>query len=62
MNPMIAAMIAAGVRWALTIASQHVTISDEQTNTILAGVLALVPLVWSLLHKKKVDDKIKGIE
>lgn len=59
MNPMLAAMVAAGVRWALTILSQHVAVSDDQTNAILGGVLAIVPLVWSLTHKKKVDDTIK---
>lgn len=59
-NPMLAAMIAAIVRWALTLLSQHVNVSDEQTNTIIAGALALVPLIWSLAHKKKVADKIEG--
>lgn len=59
MNPLYSSMIAAVVRWALTIASQHVNVSDDQTNNIIAGAVALAPLLWSLVHKKKVDTKIK---
>jgi hypothetical protein len=59
MNSMYAAMIAAFIRWGLTIASQHVNVSDEQTNNIIAGAVALAPLVWSLVHKAKVDTAIK---
>lgn len=60
MNPMYSAMIASVVRWALTIASQHVQVSDDQTNNIIAGVVAVAPLIWSLVHKKKVDTAIQS--
>jgi hypothetical protein len=65
MNSMYAAMIAAFIRWGLTIASQHVNVSDEQTNNIIAGAVALAPLVWSLVHQRRrrafslVDTAIK---
>lgn len=60
MNPLVSSLIAAGVRWVLTLAAAHeVTVSDDQTTQLISGAVALGTLVWSLVHKKKVDARIK---
>lgn len=60
MNPFVSSLIAAGVRWLLTIAAAHeVTVSADQTTQLVSGAVALASLVWSLLHKVNVDTKIK---
>lgn len=60
MNPFVQSIIAAGVRWLLTIAATHeIAVSDDQATQLISGAVALAMLVWSVVHKSKVDDKIK---
>ena len=60
MNPLTTAMAGAGVRWLMVFAGAHgVELGSEQAETIVNALLVLGPLVWSLVHKKKVDTAIK---
>lgn len=63
MNPFVASILAAGVRWLLTLlAARGFVVSDDQTSQLIAGAVALATLVWSLVHKSRVDDKIKDAQ
>ena len=60
MNPLTTAMAGAAVRWLMVFAGAHgVELGSEQAETIVNALLVLGPLVWSLVHKKKVDTAIK---
>lgn len=64
----VKALAAAAVRWAMVVLGSHgVDLGDEQASALLAwletginGALIGVPLLWSAVHKVKVDRKIKG--
>lgn len=60
MSAMQQAMMASVVRWLMALAGAHgVNLGSDQANTLVNAVLIAAPIVWSLLHKKKVDTVIK---
>lgn len=60
MNSMQAAMAASVVRWLMAIAGAHgIELGNDQAETIVNAALIAVPILWSLVHKKKVDTAIK---
>lgn len=60
MNPMYAAMAGSVARWLMAMAGAHgVTLGNDQANTIANALLIVGPIIWSLIHKKKVDTAIK---
>lgn len=62
MNPLVTAAIGALVRWLITFAAAHeVTVSTDQASQVVYGLVALGSLAWSLVHKKKVADKIEAL-
>lgn len=61
MNPMVQAMAGSVARWLMVFAGAHgVALGNDQANTLVNAALIVAPLVWSLLHKKKVDSAIKS--
>jgi hypothetical protein len=62
MNPFVASLISAGVRWLLTLAAAHeITVSQDDTTRLISGAVALATLMWSWAHKAKVDAKITSL-
>lgn len=60
MNPVIQAMAGSVARWLMAMAGAHgVNLGSDQANTLVNAALIVAPLVWSLIHKKKVDQAIK---
>lgn len=60
MNPLVQALVGAAVRWLVTFAAAHeVTVSDDTATQVVSGAVALGMLLWSFVHKKKVDTRIK---
>ena len=60
MNPVTKAMMAAAVRWLMAIAGAHgVDLGSDQADTIVNAALIVIPIIWSLVHKLKVDTAIK---
>lgn len=63
MNPLVQALVGAAVRWVITAAAAHeITVSQDTATQIVSGLVALGMLGWSLVHKKKVDTKIKDAQ
>lgn len=63
MNPFVASLLAAGVRWLLTVlAARGFVVSDDQTTQAVSAVVAVATLLWSFAHKSNVDDKIKDAQ
>lgn len=63
MNPMVQAMAGSVARWLMAMAGAHgVTLGNDQANTVVNAVLIVAPIIWSLLHKKKVDTAIKNAQ
>lgn len=68
MNPVTKAITSAVVRWLMTIAGTHGVdtsgvVGEDLAgalNAVIDGVLIIVPIVWSAIHKVKVDKKING--
>lgn len=59
MNPVQKAMIGGVVRWALGILGTYgVELGNDQIEQVVNAALIIVPLVWSLRHKLKVNEKI----
>lgn len=60
MNPVVQAIAASAVRWLMVFAGAHgVELGSDQAETIVNAALVIIPLLWSALHKVKVDAKIK---
>ncbi len=60
MNPMVQAMAGSVARWLMALAGAHgVALGNDQANVIVNAGLIIAPIVWSLIHKKKVDTAIK---
>lgn len=60
MNPMVQAMAGSVARWLMAMAGAHgVNLGSDQANTIVNAALIVAPIIWSLIHKKKVDTAIK---
>lgn len=60
MNPLTTAIAASAVRWLMVFAGAHgVELGNDQAESIVNAALVIGPLLWSILHKKKVDTAIK---
>lgn len=60
MNPVVQAIAASAVRWLMAVAGAHgVELGNDQAETLVNAALIVVPLIWSAVHKVKVDAKIK---
>lgn len=60
MNPLVTALAGAAVRWLITAAAARgVTVSDDAAHQVVYGAIAVGMLIWSFVHKKHVDEKIK---
>jgi hypothetical protein len=61
-NAALAAAIAGTIaRSIMSWASGHgVSLGSDEANAIAQAVLIVVPLVWGVVHKVKVDKRING--
>lgn len=63
MSEMAQAMAGSVARWLMVLAGSHgVALGNDQANTLVNAALIVAPIVWSLIHKKKVDTKIKELQ
>jgi len=59
MNPFVASLLGAAARWLVTFAAAHeIAVSNDSATQIVSGAFAAGMLVWSFVHKKKVDTAI----
>lgn len=60
MSPLVVSLIGAAARWLVTVAAAHeVTVSHDEATQVISGLVAVGMLIWSFVHKKKVDTRIK---
>lgn len=60
-NPVLKALAGSGVRWLMVFAGAHgIELGSDQAETIVNAALIVVPLIWSAVHKVKVDAAIKS--
>lgn len=60
MNPLVVSLIGAAARWLVTFAAaREIAVTDDQATQALSGAVAIGMLIWSFVHKKKVDARIK---
>lgn len=60
MDPLLKSFAGAAVRWLMVFAGAHgINIGIDQANTLINAALIIAPLVWSLVHKVKVNTAIK---
>ena len=60
MNPFVVSLIGAAARWLVTFAAAHeIAVSNDAATQIVSGLFAAGMLIWSFVHKKKVDTRIK---
>lgn len=63
MNPLVASLIGAGVRWALTmLAAREIVVSDDQATQLMGGAVAIASLVWSVIQKQRAHEQIKAAQ
>lgn len=61
MNPVTKAIAAAAVRWLMVFAGAHgIELGNDQAETVVNAGLVIIPLIWSAIHKQKVDAAIKS--
>ena len=60
MNPVLKALAGAAVRWLMVFAGAHgVELGSEDAEMLVNAALIAIPLIWSAVHKIKVNTAIK---
>lgn len=62
MNPLISAVTGAVIRFVMTaLAARGIVVSSDEVSQAVYGLIAIGALGWSVVNKKKVDNKIKSV-
>lgn len=60
MNPLVSALVGAGVRWMITAAATYgVTVSNDTATQVVSGLAALGSLAYSFWQKHHQDKEVK---
>jgi len=59
MNPLVLALIGAGVRWLIMLlAARGIYVSDDQSVELISGAAAVAMLLWSWTQKTRADEQL----